>query len=277
MQGMLPGGGKARIHPFVAFDPLREVQARAVGDIEPPLDLAKTAVASYGFVGVKVYPPMGWRPIGNSDLGTLTGVSIDEALTDLYSWCVEEHVPLTAHCNRSNYVDENRADLAGPDGWIEVLEAFPKLHLNLGHFGGVHATAAGDVGDDWPQRIAVAAGKFDHLYVDVGNHPVSDGELMAQYGDLLDGFFNAQATAAIRDRIMFGSDWFMEALHPEAPEFLDQYEEFFGRWGRGDVDGFLGGRALRFLGFDDATNKNAERLRARYERFAPDRVPGWLA
>src|SRR4051794_18690059 len=80
MQGMLPGGGKARIHPFVAFDPLREVQARAVGDIEPPLDLAKTAVASYGFVGVKVSPPMGWRPIGNSDLGTLTGVSIDEAL-----------------------------------------------------------------------------------------------------------------------------------------------------------------------------------------------------
>jgi predicted TIM-barrel fold metal-dependent hydrolase len=279
MLGTLPGGGKARVHPFVAFDPLHEVRARSVGDVETPLGLVKTAIESYGFVGIKVFPPMGWRPIGNAKLDLFppdSGERIDEALRDLYGWCEQEQVPLTAHCNRSNFANEGVADLAGPQGWIDVLEEFPALHLNLGHFGGVHATGATAPGDDWPAQIARAAGRFDHLYADVGNHPVSNEGLMEQYRSQLDAFFTGAETAAVRDRIMYGSDWFMEALHPEADQFLTQYEKFFGGWGADVAAGFLGGRALRFLGFDDATNRNAQRLRLRYLQIAKDRTPAWL-
>lgn len=43
------------------------------------------------------------------------------------------------------------------------------------------------------------------------------------------------------------------------------------------TDEFLGGNALRFLGFDDAANNNAQRLRARYEEHARHHLPDWLA
>jgi predicted TIM-barrel fold metal-dependent hydrolase len=279
MLGKLPRGGKARVHPFVAFDPLHEVRARVVGDLETPLDLVKVAVQTYGFVGVKVYPPMGWRPIGNARLGLLPaefGERLDAVLRDFYGWCEQEDVPITTHCNRSNFADPKLADLAGPPGWIDVLGEFPRLHLNLGHFGGMHPSSDQGPGHDWPQLIAEGAGHFEHLYADVGNHPISDTGLVGQYRKALDAMFKAPQTAAIRERIMFGSDWFMEALHPEADQFLAQWEAFFDHWGAADKQGFLGGRALRFLGFDDAQNRNAQRLIGRYERYAKDRTPAWL-
>jgi len=54
MLGLLPGGGKARVHPFVGFDPIRELRARRKDDIATPLEDVQSAVLRYGFVGVKV-------------------------------------------------------------------------------------------------------------------------------------------------------------------------------------------------------------------------------
>ena len=47
-----------RIHPFMAFDPLREALHRKSGgpEADSPLSLAKQAIASEGFIGVKLYP-----------------------------------------------------------------------------------------------------------------------------------------------------------------------------------------------------------------------------
>ncbi|HYT81341.1 MAG TPA: hypothetical protein VEQ37_19230 [Actinomycetota bacterium] len=57
MRGDLPKGSKARVHPFVAFDPMHEVSARTVGEIETPAKLVQTAVETYGFVGVSCTRP----------------------------------------------------------------------------------------------------------------------------------------------------------------------------------------------------------------------------
>jgi hypothetical protein len=65
MRGELPGVERGRIHPFISFDPRRELRARLSEDEQTPLDLVKEAVNRYGFIGVKVYPPMGWKPLGN--------------------------------------------------------------------------------------------------------------------------------------------------------------------------------------------------------------------
>jgi hypothetical protein len=70
----------------------------------------------------------------------------------------------------------------------------------------------------------------------------------------------------------------MLALHPDFEGFLDTYEGLLReRFGPEVTSDFLGGTAQRFLGFDDPTNHNTRRLRERYERFAPNRLPDWLA
>jgi predicted TIM-barrel fold metal-dependent hydrolase len=281
MKGRLPGQGKAHFHFFIGFDPLRELRARQVGDIETPLDLVKTAVGTYGFVGVKVYPPMGWRPSGNEAWGpidTTEAAMLDEIVIDLAEWCAADDVPITAHGNRSNYADPHyeQAEYGSPAQWRKVLERCPGLHLNLGHFGGASKnwTRTG-----WPWQIAQAMHDFPGLRADVGNHRIDDEALVEAYFAMLVAMRGDPSTAAVTERLMYGTDWFMEAIHPQPERFLESYRAAYDRH-LGDPAAtarFMGGNALGFLGFDDPDNKNAVRLRARYVRFAPERVPAWLA
>ena len=278
MQGRLPGVSRARVHPFVGFDPRQQVRAVLAKLIEKPLDYVKSAITKYGFVGVKLYPPMGWRPIGNSACLGMTprfATLCDDILREFYAWCEEENVPLTAHCNISNYAHSSYKDFAGPDNWVAVLEQFPRLRVNLGHFGGTKEVADQSA---WPWKIALATSRFEYLFADVGNHNVHDKKVATAYINGLGKMYENSQTAGIKERIMFGSDWYMLATHPDHDRFLTRYRDLYReKFGDDATDSFLGGTARRFLGFDDPTNKNNIRLRARYADYASDRVPEWLA
>src|SRR5690242_5883527 len=127
------------IHSYVAFDPLREVYFRHGRDRISPLQLARDALANHGFVGVKLYPPMGFKPLGNSnawpdyfrfierDLGYATrlGDELDAALQNLYGLCVEIEAPVLAHAADSNGAGPHFADRADPAFWFPVFEKYP--------------------------------------------------------------------------------------------------------------------------------------------------------
>lgn len=55
-------------HAFFPFCPWRQVhfdKAADKGSLENPLALIEEAIDHHGFVGVKLYPPMGFRPWNN--------------------------------------------------------------------------------------------------------------------------------------------------------------------------------------------------------------------
>ncbi|MEV4131719.1 amidohydrolase family protein [Dactylosporangium sp. NPDC049742] len=277
MLGVLPGAGKARLHPFIGFDPLRELLARRTHDVETPLDLVKRAVLRYGFVGVKVYPPMGWRPSGNVADGRHTAqdaAELDRIVGDLAAWCAEQDVPITAHANNSNHADPAFDGYGGPDDWLPVLAAHPRLRLNLGHFGGAQQT---EPADGWPWRMAQAMAAHPGLFADVGNHRIHDPAIRAGYAETLRSMRAGAATRSVAERVMYGSDWYMLALYPDDDLFLERYLTLFAGFGDEARDAFAGRNALTFLGFDDPQNRNAQRLLQRYERYAPANVPAWLA
>ncbi|WP_185445123.1 amidohydrolase family protein [Kribbella qitaiheensis] len=280
MLGLLPWRTGARIHPFVGFDPRHEVRARRARDIETPLDVAKDAVHRFGFVGVKVYPPMGFRPINNvpvGDVNAAEAAELNEVLADLYSWCETEQVPITAHCNNSQYASTayEQAGLAGPGGWIEALEKYEGLHLNLGHFGGANPAEQQSA---WIYQIAAAATRFDFLFADTGNHKIYDKGISQPYLNRLQKMFSDNTTRTMQRRLMYGTDWFMLAIYPDWEKFLSTYRDLYrAKFDAAATDAFLGGNALRFLGFGDPTNKNNRRLWQRYQTYAPNQLPDWLA
>jgi hypothetical protein len=66
---------KGRIHPFAPFDPARELAFRnklpgpgGTREKYSSLELAKEAVRNRGFIGVKVYNTLGYRPLGNEQV-----------------------------------------------------------------------------------------------------------------------------------------------------------------------------------------------------------------
>jgi hypothetical protein len=196
--GLLPGAGsgpaRRLIHPFVAFDPKREV-IEAPGTLEtdapPPTPLRSNswntvatvperqgsmaivhaAVSQSGFIGVKIYPPVGFKPCGNDD------PKIDLALMRLYSWCAKYDVPITVHTGPGNRFEPQYADYPAPSTWNRVLDSsaeLGKLRLNLGHFGET-AQIQGN-GELWIEQALALMDKFPHVYADVADQsiPVSD-------------------------------------------------------------------------------------------------------
>ena len=63
--------GQPHIHGFVAFDPLRQAIYDKLGGAPDasPLAIIDKAITQGGFIGVKLYPPMGFRATSNAAAG----------------------------------------------------------------------------------------------------------------------------------------------------------------------------------------------------------------
>ncbi|TDO69278.1 amidohydrolase family protein [Kribbella sp. VKM Ac-2571] len=249
----------AQVLPFVGFDP------RRFGAVA----LVKEAVTEFGCVGVKMYPPMGFLPWRNRQSG-VPGMSaeqalgVDAALANLYDWCTEHDVPITAHGNPTQFAKPACMDFSGPERWAAVLQEWGDLRLNLGHFGWSGRP-------EWPRRIAELTSVHPRLYADIGNHDLDDLEDTIE---ALDQIFTAQQ--GMRQRFMFGSDWYMVASHLDFEHFLTRVRAAYLAKFPDQLDSFMGSAALTFLGFDDPANANNQRVRERYAAYGVT-PPAWLA
>ena len=166
------------VHGYVGFDPLRQVlfdEARF--SKYNPLDLVRTAIRDEGFLGVKLYPPMGFRAIGNAsevcqtypddaifksllsgqpddprtkgcnprpaDGSVRVSEKLDGAMNRLFSLCVAEDACVIAHANDSNGAAKEFSHRADPEYWISAFKAFPRLRVCLAHFGHFASRSAG--------------------------------------------------------------------------------------------------------------------------------------
>jgi predicted TIM-barrel fold metal-dependent hydrolase len=319
IRGQLPGAPSARIHPLAPYNPLREVRDRiadpakydpfgtgkaftadtrydcaaapvAAGpDGKPPdgagaLALARYAVEEAGFVGVKVYPVVGFLPLGNQTVDARPEnerPKIDLALRALYAYAEAEQVPIMSHTGNSNGFGPDYGLLTAPNNWLPVLGAYPRLRLNLAHFGDLQG-ADNDRGakacEAWIRQAAVLMKAYPNVYADVGcsTLPVYK-DWAARYMDVLKDL--VKEFEVVKKRLMFGTDFWLNGLFPNHELFVDAFtialEDAFGAEVRRDM---MGRNALRFLGFLDdagkpANTRPAQRLRAFYGT-APR--PGWL-
>jgi predicted TIM-barrel fold metal-dependent hydrolase len=270
MMGLIPDAGQLRIHPFVGFDPKRAL------DDGSTVATVKDAVMTKGFIGVKVYPEMGWSTFRNTAASAGTperAQALDAILDEFFGWCADNEVPVTTHCNHSNYPDPNSdaANFGSPDDWLHVLEAHPQLRLNLGHFGGAHDTPQAYT---WTWTIANAMASYDGLYADVGCQHVDDAALMQVHFGVLGKI--AKSTK-MTNRLMFGTDWYMEAVNPNPNAFLAEFQrQYDAAFGPAQTAKFMSGNALRFLGLGAGSlTANGRRLRQRYDGLGLA-APSWL-
>src|SRR5262249_28223436 len=167
----LAGG---RVLCFAPFDPMKEV-AHGLGlTMESSLQLVTDAITKHGFIGVKLYPPMGFLPLGNASLdGTafwsrpwippalqrsILGARMDDALRSLYAWCLSNGVRIKAHASPSNGPCDGPpstcnglhnvfSKLTLAKHWESVPANFPGIRLNFGHFGYTN------LDHDWQERL----------------------------------------------------------------------------------------------------------------------------
>jgi predicted TIM-barrel fold metal-dependent hydrolase len=155
--------GNRIVHGFIAFDPLRQVVDALASGAKPErtaLEWVRRAIEVEGFLGVKVYPPMGFQPIGNVDLADreiaeerlrdrhkpfgrraaevfgrlgvrsvrVQGAALDEALLSLYDYCNRNHVPIMAHCSRTlgTFGESDALNTYNPRWYTAAAGSHPK-------------------------------------------------------------------------------------------------------------------------------------------------------
>ena len=307
VQGRL-GRPDARFHPFVAFDPRRQIEGpqavvpRAgapLGTGAPALampiaipsaassalELVRYAIEAGGFLGVKLYPPVGFAPWDNvhlrSDLSFAAG--LDGALDALYGYCASAEAPILTHTSAANEYGLGLHRLVSPEHWRPVLERHPTLRLNFGHFGhdyGVPQTEGPvKAADAWIYQAAALIDRYPNVYADLSNSPLVYDPA---YGKRLSALL-ADVIARypkVKRRLMYGSDWWLSGLDPDATAAVNQFRATLGGLlGPDGLADLMGRNALRFLGFLDDDGRpragaSAARLRAFYAS-APR--PAWLA
>lgn len=267
------GPGGARLHPFVAFDP-----ARADG-----LELVKMAIETAGFVGVKVYPPVGFAPARNACLlaDKAKGQQLDDALFALYAYCAKKDVPITTHCSSGNEFGLGFRDLVAPHRWGPVLEKFPTLRLNLGHVGhmdGVDPKRGFAACEAWLRQAASLMDTYKNVYGDLSGSDFNLDGTAAAYARLVRQAITKYKS--VPKRLMYGSDSWLNRFFDGAPEYLTKFEASFKAQFPDDKDLFadvIGRNALRFLGFakDGGRAANGERLASLYHASGVA-LPPWL-
>lgn len=284
-----------RILPFVAFCPYRQVEVewknRTTGSQDKtPLDLVKDALTTKGFVGVKLYPQLGFRPRGNAAFDTQPGFLwpyrssafkpreidqggkkfgelLDDAMLKFFRYCVPRDIPIMTHGNDSLGTRKNGSDCGNPIYWEQVLtfnsSEFRNLRLNIGHMGGYDDVTCRNPGntceaDDWSLKIAGLMKTWPNVYSDLSNfEPVVMGGKNRRNRNretlkqALQTLFGTGAQGnAGMSKLMYGSDWHMPINKLRYRKYFDQMEKLGNDVLSGNKKNFTGGAATKFLGLN---------------------------
>lgn len=238
--------GRGRILPFFAYDPRSR-----------PVEAVRTAIETEGFVGVKLYPPMGFKPCGNKD------PVVEGRLEELYEYCAagrESPIPITSHCSWSDGVYSNKKvggvskhkeyyrEMADPSHWGMVLSRHGNLKLNLAHFGGAGEWEAraltgssSAAKKSWADVIVKLMRDHENVYTDLSFHGILVGKNRAAYRRAL-----LQAVRGVEEKVLLGSDWYMSAIQCSLRDYWRSFKTAFPD----ELDAMTGQNAVRFLRSD---------------------------
>jgi len=276
------------ILPFIGFNPRSDLEGH-----ERSFERVVDAVSNCGFIGVKLYPPMGYLAYGNAGQdhpGACPAMpdadEIDARLGRLYAWCADHNVPIMSHTSHSFGKTDAHDDCASPVGWRRALDAFGGLRVQAGHFGGDSQYALGKAwAADYVEMMGTANGA--NLNVDLSNlgKLFEPGSAVRKAIEPLFAREVSKASGEIAaNRMVYGSDWYMTLLSNASGAYaanmsgyLDHLEHelripVLRKW-------VFGQNAVKLYGLDKSTCNGRKTNRARLEFYYERKnigCPVWL-
>ncbi len=259
---------------FVAFDPFRGDQA---------MKMVRRG-RKLGALGVKFYPPSGYRPLGNSilnrpersgplqtqwdsrygQLGANPNAKLNALCKSLFAYCEKEGMPIFLHCTRHGFEAANGYGVhhSDPEYWVSVFETYPKLRVAFGHAGGYDGWSKANTWSPNPSNPGVGSDKsferkvyelcvtHENAYADFGYHGFHGNTTDNVLRDALRVLLGRddQATHPFGKKIMYGSDWYMVLSEGHPASGLRAFDKLFRNDLQAHRIAFFAGNAARFLG-----------------------------
>ena len=286
------------MHAFVAFCPFREVMTLGSDGVGDAMRLVERAIETQGFVGVKLYPPMGFAAWGNTGKTVWRnkpslpsaasepdfGKKLDAAMSSLFTYCTANDVPVMAHTNHSNGPYEEFKDLAGSEYWQPALDKFPGLRVSFEHFGDTDLEDhKGAKTRQFLKLMTRGSGTpGENAFADSGHFA---GTLINQIKmrDVLRELYSAEDRIML-GRLMYGTDWTMILPQKNVDQYLSDFIDVMRRIEEAESgvgarnttlsNAFFGQNAVEFLGLQGRRG-NRLRLEAFYAKHRVSE-PDWI-
>ncbi len=227
--------------PFYSVDP------RAAGPQEL-LDQTRLHIEKKGFVGIKIYPALGYYPF-------------DPGLEAIYQWASKEEVPIITHCTRvgSYYLGEITTSMINPESFVgeaknwprefdkvtfplpqnpddntvfcdnfshlynyaRVLEKYPKLKICFAHAGDEKEIKKANTtqrNESWFIHINFLMKTYPNVYTDI-SYTLADSSI---YKDL----YTLLTDKDIGDKVLFGTDYFMTLQEKSEAELKSEFRKY---------------------------------------------------
>jgi len=191
-----------RIFPFIAVNPNRTDH----------FSVMKRALEEQGFVGVKLYPSLGYS------------VTTPE-MRSVIRHCAESDTPVLIHTTSGGFFKSPAAtDFSHPRHWVNLMRDFPNLRICFGHCGGWGGFSNQDPDQvPWWTEVVTMMRNHPNVYGDLSYHVD-----MRQNPTTERAYFDALkvllADPVVGGRIIFGTDsWLVRLSMSE-----ESYWKYFG-------------------------------------------------
>ena len=254
-----------RVYPFFSIDPRRnrEFEGGILSEIKKYVGKDKP------FIGLKLYSSLGYSPThpalyDDSHTESVYGycqkhkipITVHSSIEGFSRFLDKTHVigdvyyPDGGKCVPAEAIYENGIVkyenniptinfdeitrerlliLNHPIIWRKVLNKYPKLKINMAHFGGViqmYQYANGDNSAFWPEYIIELLNEFPNVYSDFSCYYEQDGN--PKYMDLIYKNIYRKLSKKAKNKVMFGSDYYMLALYNTSPkEYISRFRQAF--------------------------------------------------
>jgi predicted TIM-barrel fold metal-dependent hydrolase len=215
-----------RVLPFFAVHP----------DRPDHFELLEEATGSGCFLGVKLYPSLGYAIDG-------------PALMRVYRYCVDHDVPVLLHCSHGGfYRKAEYIDYCDPKQWIPVLSgALRELRVCFAHFGG-WATLGKPGGLEpgtWGATILELMRTLPNVFTDLAYHcdQMRNADDEQHYFRTLTSLLQDDH---LRRRILFGTDSWMLRMDMTESVYWEYYRRHLSRE---DFERIASLAPREFLGF----------------------------
>lgn len=192
-----------RVLPFIAVNPRRPDH----------FELMRRAIEQLGFVGVKLYPSLGFS------LNT-------DAIRNVLAYCRDQDVPIVVHCTSGGFIrDAEAAGFAHPKHWLQLFTGpGDSLRLCFAHCGGwggfCHLV---DEQVEWAEAILSYMAAHPNVYADLSYHV----EMMIVGGEAEKGYFNGLKKLLAgphAGRVIFGTDSWLLRLNIDDSAYWRYFE-----------------------------------------------------
>ncbi len=239
-----------KILPMYHIDPRRYL---GYGDNQQKLPNKIKKIATENtkgtFVGIKMYCSLGYSP-DDKKIPFFKDLSF-------YRECAKKKIPILVHNSAEGllthelefYYYHDKADFftkvdaldtpqdhfrkkyVHPDNWERVLQKVPDLKLCLAHFGSdiwkYHTSPNGKLWQKtWVSKLVQLAKTYPNLYIDISYLLIKRFKVKVQ---------SVLADKKLREKILFGTDWFMTELDgynyekfcKEVKKYLDGFSDVY--------------------------------------------------